>query len=32
LLGIRWPLSAVDLSPRDQQHPPLYSGYTGIKL
>jgi dTDP-4-dehydrorhamnose 3,5-epimerase len=32
LLEIRWPLNAVDLSSRDQQHPPLYHGYTGIKL
>lgn len=31
-LDIHWPLPATDLSTRDQQHPPLADGFTGITL
>ena len=32
MIGIAWPLDIAELSPRDQSHPPLAAGYTGIAL
>ncbi len=31
-LDIRWPLPIVELSARDAAHPPIASGFTGVRL